>query len=87
MESKTTIKSPCIGSLTLKELVALIIIVFTLLFNGALSYYQVRDLPEKVGKNSSDISNIKTDVAGIKPKIDSTYDDVKIIKKHLLRRK
>jgi len=88
------IKSPCVGSFSIKEIVAFSIVIFTLIFNGAFIFYQVKDLPEKVNINSRDIVILKTDFKGLQITVDSidertknTDDKVQDIWKHLLSKK
>ena len=89
-QSGISVKSPCVGSFSIKEIVAFAIVVFTLIFNGAFIFYQIKDLPEKVSKNSADISVLKGDFIEIKTKQTIMHDDIKEVRKDiklLLRKK
>jgi hypothetical protein len=88
METKgLKVKSPCVGETSIKEIVYFATIIFVLVFNCALIYYQIKDLPEKVIKNSDEIITLKTNYSGLTKTVDGIDKKTDTILEHILNKK
>ncbi len=81
------IKSPCLGELSIIELAKFAIIIGSVWLAFSVFYAQHKDIPNRMGKAETNISEVKEDISSISTKVETISDDVKIIKQHILRKK
>ena len=81
------IKSPCLGEVSIMELAKFIILIGSVWLAFSVFYAQHRDIPDRMGKAETNITENSKVISSIGTKVDTISEDVKIIKQHIIQKK